>query len=105
MIVYILNKLVLVSVLFNNCQANKKEATADIKENSKPNIIIICADDLGYRDLVCYGAIGVQTPNINNLAENGIKFRDAFSAGATSTNARYSLLTASYAFRKKKHRF
>lgn len=68
---------------------------------SKPNIIIIYADDLGYGDLACYGATGVETPNIDKLAKNGIKFTDAHCTAATCTPSRYSLLTGSYAFRKK----
>ena len=73
--------------------------TCDCTASNKPNIIIIYADDLGYADVGCYGAIGVQTPNIDRLAEEGIKFTDAHSPAATCTPSRYSLLTGSYAFR------
>jgi arylsulfatase A len=82
--------LLLTIVFTYNCIASNK---------SKPNIIIIYADDLGYADISCYGAVGVQTPNIDRLAENGIKFTDAHSPAATCTPSRYSLLTGSYAFR------
>ncbi|HEX7367152.1 MAG TPA: arylsulfatase [Pelobium sp.] len=66
---------------------------------SKPNIIIIYADDLGYGDLSCYGATRVKTPNIDALAANGIKFTDAHCSASTCTPSRYALLTGSYAFR------
>ncbi|BAX78434.1 sulfatase family protein [Labilibaculum antarcticum] len=70
------------------------------KENSKPNIVVIYVDDLGYGDLSCTGATGVQTPNVDKLAQNGILFTDAHCSAATCTPSRYSLLTGSYAFRK-----
>lgn len=75
---------------------------ADAKESSvgKPNVIVIYADDLGYGDLECYGAKNVKTPNVNNLAENGIRFTNAHAVAATSTPSRYSLLTGEYAWRK-----
>jgi len=69
-------------------------------EKGKPNIIIINADDLGYGDLACYGATGVQTPNIDRLARQGRMFTDAHSASAVCTPSRYSLLCGEYPFRK-----
>jgi len=59
------------------------------------------ADDLGYGDLSCYGAINVKTPNIDKLAKNGLRFTDAHSAAATCSPSRYSLLTGRHGFRKK----
>lgn len=67
----------------------------------KPNIIILYVDDLGYADVGCYGAKGVNTPHIDSLAKNGMRFTDAHSAAATCTPSRYSLLTGQYAFRNK----
>jgi hypothetical protein len=69
------------------------------KQPSKPNIIIIYVDDLGYGDVSCYGAKAVQTPNIDKLAKNGLKFTDAHCTAATCTPSRFSILTGSYAFR------
>lgn len=65
----------------------------------KPNVIIMLADDLGYGDLSCYGGVGVNTPNIDKLLDNGIKFYDAYSTSAVCTPARYSILTGEYPFR------
>jgi arylsulfatase A-like enzyme len=67
----------------------------------KPNIIIIYADDLGYGDVSCYGATGLKTPNINRLANQGLRFTNAHCTSATSTPSRYSLLTGEYAWRRK----
>lgn len=67
---------------------------------SRPNVVMIYADDLGYGDLECYGAIGVKTPNVNNLADNGLRFTNAHAVASTSTPSRYSLLTGEYPWRK-----
>ncbi len=66
---------------------------------SRPNILVIYADDLGYGDLSCYGATRVRTPHIDRLARRGLRFTDAHSSAATCTPSRYSLLTGEYAFR------
>ena len=66
----------------------------------KPNVVVIYVDDLGYGDLSCYGATKVQTPNVDRLANGGVKFTDAHCSAATCTPSRFSLLTGSYAFRK-----
>ncbi|WP_261387963.1 sulfatase-like hydrolase/transferase [Chitinophaga pinensis] len=68
---------------------------------SKPNIIILYADDLGYGDVGCYGAKAVRTPEIDRLAGKGLRFTDAHCTAATCTPSRLSLLTGTYAFRKK----
>ena len=68
---------------------------------AKPNIIIILSDDVGYGDTGCYGATKVKTPNLDRLAERGLRFTDAHASSATCTPSRYSLLTGEYAFRKK----
>ncbi len=65
-----------------------------------PNVIFIYADDLGYGDLECYGATRVQTPNVNRLANEGIRFTHAHATASTSTPSRYGLLTGEYAWRR-----
>src|SRR5688572_12232389 len=69
-------------------------------QDRKPNILLIYADDLGYGDLGCYGATLVKTPNIDRLANEGLRFTDAHSTSATCTPSRYSMLTGEYAWRK-----
>ncbi len=71
-----------------------------IGQETKPNIVIIYVDDLGYGDLGCYGATEVATPNVDKLASEGVRFTDAHCSAATCTPSRYSLLTGRYAFRK-----
>jgi len=78
-------------------------ASADVPaaENVKPNIIFILADDIGYGDFGCYGAVKVRTPNVDRLAAQGLRFTDAHSVASVCTPSRYSFLTGEYAFRKK----
>lgn len=66
----------------------------------RPNVILIYADDLGYGDLSCYGAQAVSTPNVDRLANSGIRFDNAYAAAATSTPSRYAMLTGEYAWRR-----
>jgi arylsulfatase A-like enzyme len=65
-------------------------------ENKQPNIILIMADDLGYGDLGCYGGIHVQTPNIDRLADSGVRFLDYHSNGAVCSPTRAALMTGRY---------
>lgn len=71
---------------------------------ASPNIVLIYTDDLGFGDLVCYGAAGVKTPNVDRLAREGLRFTDAHSSAATCTPSRYSLLTGEYSFRLERAR-
>ena len=66
----------------------------------RPNVVMIYADDLGFGDLGCYGAKGVQTPNADRLAEHGVRSTNAHAVAATSTPSRYALLTGEYPWRK-----
>ncbi len=68
---------------------------------SKPNIIVIMADDLGYGDLSCYGATAIATPNIDRLSSRGLRFTNGYCSASTCTPTRYSFLTGKYAFRTK----
>ena len=67
----------------------------------KPNIIVIMADDLGYGDVSCYGAKRLQTPSIDKLASEGMRFTSGYCSASTCTPTRFSLLTGTYAFRQK----
>ncbi len=66
-----------------------------------PNIVIIYLDDLGYGDVSCYGQTTLKTPNIDALANGGIRFTDGYASSATCTPSRYALLTGVYPWRNK----
>lgn len=65
----------------------------------KPNFIVIFADDLGYGDLGCYGHPSIQTPNLDRLAAEGLRFTDFYSAAEVCTPSRAALLTGRYPLR------
>lgn len=70
---------------------------------SRPNIVIILADDLGYGDVQCYNPQRgkISTPNINRLASEGMRFTDAHSSSGICSPSRYSLLTGRYHWRSR----
>lgn len=69
-------------------------------EKSQPNIVIIFADDMGYGDIQAYNPESkIATPNLNEMAANGVSFTDAHTSSAVCTPSRYSLLTGRYAWR------
>jgi arylsulfatase A-like enzyme len=76
-------------------------AVPAIATPSKPNIVLILADDLGFGDTGCYGATKIPTPNIDRLGQQGLRFTDAHATSATCTPSRYALLTGQYPWRKK----
>lgn len=68
--------------------------------DSKPNVVVIMADDLGYGDVSCYGATELNTPHIDRMAAEGIRFTSGYCSASTCTPTRYSFLTGTYAFRR-----
>lgn len=76
-------------------------APANSKSESKPNIVIILADDLGPGDMSCAGATKIKTPNLDRLAAEGVRFTQGYAPSATCTPSRYSMLTGEYAWRQK----
>lgn len=71
-------------------------ATTTVAQSSQPNIIFILADDLGWKDLACYGNKFTETPNIDKLAEGGIRFTDAYAACPVCSPTRASIMTGKY---------
>ncbi|MCK9508327.1 MAG: arylsulfatase [Pigmentiphaga sp.] len=68
---------------------------------TNPNIIIILADDLGYGDLSVYGSNTISTPNIDKIANEGVRFTQGYATSATSTPSRYAMLTGMYPWKNK----
>lgn len=69
--------------------------TSTSSQAKKPNIIIICSDDLGYGDLGCYGGIA-KTPNLNAFAEEGIRLTTCYAGAPNCSPSRASLLTGRF---------
>ena len=66
---------------------------------TRPNVVFIMADDLGYGDFGCYGATHIPTPAIDRLALEGMRFTDAHTPSAVCTPTRYAILTGRYCWR------
>lgn len=82
--------VVILSVTFKSIARNKI---------TPPNIILIFCDDLGYGDLSCYGSLWNQTPEIDRLAVEGVKFSDFYAGAPVCTPSRAGLMTGCYARR------
>ncbi|MBC8217090.1 MAG: sulfatase-like hydrolase/transferase, partial [Planctomycetes bacterium] len=73
------------------CSLRRSRAAAG--RGNGPNIIFILADDLGYGDLGCYGQTSIKTPNIDQLAEEGMKFTDHYAGSTVCAPSRCCLMT------------
>ncbi|MFT4568283.1 MAG: arylsulfatase A [Saprospiraceae bacterium] len=80
--------LILISIVLMQCSTSTTLESKDIK----PNILLILADDMGYGDLECYGGIA-KTPNLNQLATDGIRFSNFYAAAPNCSPSRVGLMT------------
>ena len=71
-------------------------AYAQKSHDVKPNIIYIMCDDMGYGDLGCYGQSYISTPNIDNMAKEGMRFTQAYSGSPVSAPSRASFMTGQH---------
>lgn len=72
---------------------------------TRPNIVVILADDLGYGDLGCYNRDSkIPTPNLDRLGTSGMRFTDSHSPSSVCSPTRYALLTGRYAWRSRLQR-
>ena len=62
----------------------------------RPSLVIIFTDDQGYADVGCFGATGFETPNLDRMAAEGMRFTDFYSAAPSCTPARAALMTGCY---------
>ena len=83
-----------IALLLVGCNSTKKEQKNASEKDGRPNIILILADDLGYSDLGCYGG-EINTPNLDHLAENGVRFTQFYNTSRCCPS-RASLLTGLY---------
>jgi len=73
-----------------------RAADPENPEETPPNFVVVLIDDLGWKDLGCYGATYYETPHIDQLAADGIRFTDAYAAAAVCSPTRAALLTGRY---------
>jgi len=87
--------LVIVSIgLFLRCK--KSDSSNQMQNNEKPNIIFIMADDLGFNDLGAYGQKEILTPNIDRLAEEGVRFTQTYTGSTVCAPSRSVLMTGKH---------
>ena len=80
--------------LLSACNGNSQ---ADLSGNSqKPNIIYIMCDDMGYNDLACYGQQYINTPNLDRMAQEGMRFTQAYAGSPVSAPSRASFMTGQH---------
>lgn len=79
--------------LYAGIFASSSSLAAGEESAPRPNIVVILADDLGYGDTSCYGATMIKTPNIDGMADAGMKFTDVHAAASLCSPSRYGLLT------------
>ena len=84
--------LFLLSITIISCTSKKSKLLQD----KKPNVIIIFTDDQGYQDIGCFGATDIETPNLDNMAKEGIMLTDFYAAQAVCSASRAGLLTGCY---------
>lgn len=82
-------RILFVLILFQGCKT----------EYPKPNFIFFLVDDLGYSDVGCFGSDYYETPNIDRLADEGMKFTSAYAGSTICSPTRASILTGKYAGR------
>jgi len=78
--------------------------TSCLKEQEQINVILIFADDMGYGDLACYGNPVIQTPFLDKMAENGVKYTQFYVTSPVCSPSRSSLLSGSYPKRLDLHK-
>ncbi|MCX7885630.1 MAG: sulfatase-like hydrolase/transferase [Verrucomicrobiae bacterium] len=83
------------SLLFALCCIAATTHEKQPRQN-KPNIVVFLADDLGYGDLSCYGAKDIQTPRIDKIAAEGVRFTQFYANGPECTPTRAAFLTGRY---------
>ncbi len=81
-------------IMLSSCTGSRKNNKTTVSKDDRPNIVLILADDLGYSDLGCYGG-EIQTPNLDYLAANGVRFSRFYNTSRCCPS-RASLLTGLY---------
>jgi uncharacterized sulfatase len=80
-------------VIAGGCFSRPAHADETANRKQRPNIVFILADDLGWRDLGCYGGTFRETPRLDTLAKQGMRFTDAYAPAPICSASRASILT------------
>ncbi|WP_136468810.1 sulfatase family protein [Flagellimonas onchidii] len=102
--------VLLIVLVLAACNPSKKKSNEDAvtieneTSNRHPNVLLIYMDDLGYGDVSAYGVGTLETPNIDRIAKNGIRFTNGYATSATCTPSRYAILSGEYPWKNQKAR-
>jgi arylsulfatase A-like enzyme len=88
-----MTRILLIGIFFLVITLSTSVSGQTSSETKLPNIVYIFADDLGYGDIGCFGAMDIKTPGIDRIAKEGIKFTEFYSASALCSPSRAALLT------------
>ncbi len=91
--------LVIFLLTSTGCKQKVEDKVIEIPKS--PNIVVIYMDDLGFGDVGFNGALALKTPNMDRLANEGLRFTNGYATSATCTPSRYALLTGTYPWREK----
>lgn len=91
--------LAVLLLFINSCSAQKKSTTTAISK--QPNVLMILVDDFGWRDIHSYGSDFYETPNMDKLISQSLKFTQAYSTYPRCVPSRYSIMTGSHPARLK----
>ena len=87
--------IVLLSLSLISCKTKESEQ-AKKEEEIKPNVVFLLVDDMGWKDLACYGSTFYETPNIDRLASMGVRFTNAYTPNPVSSPTRAAIMTGKY---------
>ena len=80
----------------SGCTDTFGKSGSETTDTRPPNFVVILTDDQGYADVGCFGAKGFETPNLDRMAAEGVRFTDFYAAAASCTPSRAALLTGCY---------
>jgi len=99
---HIISFTLLCTFVVLGCKNDTKTSITQARDLTKPNIVIIYADDLGFGDVSSYGSTELITPNFDRIADEGIRFTNGYATSPTCTPSRFSLLSGIYPFRNNR---
>lgn len=89
--------VMLLIICLTSCKMDQQKSETNLVEkNEKPNVVLILVDDLGWTDLGSYGSDLYQTPNIDKLANEGVKFTNSYASCTVCSPTRASIVTGKY---------
>jgi arylsulfatase A-like enzyme len=99
------NSMLFAEVVFGNtigiALISSISLAGELQKRPSPHIVVILADDLGFGDLSCNGAVKISTPAFDQVSAEGVNFKNAYAASSMCSPARYSLMTGRYPWRTR----